>query len=131
MKNKLLISFLLIIAIVVCAFNFFVVNVDRKDSAIARYIYKDKNIEVVISAEDMSVIAEILDGKSIDVFALPACGFDENVAVIINNKTFCIACDECGAVYLKERNGYISLESDENEQLRNILHDYGFEWPCN
>lgn len=130
MKNKLLISFLLIIAIVVCAFNFFIVNVDRKDSAIARYIYKDKNIEVVISAEDMSVIAEILDGKSIDVFALPACGFDENVAVIINNKTFCIACDECGTVYFKERNGYIILDEDENEELRCILSGYGFEWPC-
>lgn len=97
----------------------------------AKYIYGDKNIVTELSDEDAKVVTKILNGKHVSVFLLPACGFDENVAVIINGKTFCIACDACGTVYLKEHNGYIILDDNENVQLRNILSKYGFEWPCN
>ena len=100
------------------------------DKVTARYIYGDKNITTELSDGDAKEVIEILNGKHVSVFDLPACGFDENVAVIINGKTFCIACDECGIVYYKERNGYISLNDNENTKLRSILSTYGFEWPC-
>ena len=100
------------------------------DKVTARYIYDDKNITTELSDGDAKEVIEILNGKHVSVFDLPACGFDENVAVIINGKTFCIACDECGIVYYKERNGYISLNDNENTKLRSILSTYGFEWPC-
>lgn len=129
MKKKIVI----IISILIIA-AFFLLNVSTVkiigDKASVRYIYGDKNITAELSDEDAEVIIEILNGKHISIFDLPSCGFDDNVAVIINGKTFCIACDECGTVYFKERNCCIILENDENIELRNILSNYGFEWPC-
>ena len=111
--------------------NFITVIFIGNENVTARYIYGNKNIITELNQKDANVIIKILKGKHISVFELPACGFDENIAVIINGKTFCIACDECGTVYFKERNGYILLDDNENEQLREILSSYGFDWPCN
>lgn len=130
MKRKIGIAVSVVIIIALLIFNFSTVLLLENRTVTARYIYGDKNITTELSQEDAKRVIKILNGKHISIFNLPACGFDENVAVIINGKTFCIACDECGTVYFKERNGYIDLEKSENEELRKILSDYGFEWPC-
>lgn len=130
MKKKLVLVLVAFLCVTLLVVNFFYVRISSKETGTARYIYRDKNISTEISREDMNKIVGILNGKTIDPLILPACGFDENIAVVINGKTFCVACDECGTVYYKEHNGYISLDDNENEQLRNILSGYGFEWPC-
>lgn len=130
MKRKIGIAVSVVIIIVLLIFNFSTVLLLENRTVTAIYIYGDKNITTELLQEDAKKVIRILNGKHISIFYLPACGFDENVAVIINGKTFCIACDECGTVYFKERNGYIDLEKSENEELRKILSDYGFEWPC-
>ena len=130
MKKKIVIIISVIALLVLLIINFSTVIFIGNENVTAKYIYSDKNIITDLTAEDSKLVTEILNGKHISIFDLPSCGFDENVAVIINGKTFCIACDECGTVYFKERNGYISLDDNENEQLREILSDYGFEWPC-
>ena len=129
MKKKIVIIISILVFVVLLVVNFSTVIIGDKISV--RYIYGDKNITTELSDEDATVVAKILNGKHMSIFDLPSCGFDENVAIITNGKTFCIACDECATVYFKERNGYISLDNDKNEQLRNILSAYGFEWPCN
>lgn len=118
MKKKILFVAMpfVVFCIVLVIYSFSVVNVDENDKGTAKYIYGDKNIVSEISNEDMNNIVEILDGKRIDHLILPACGFDENVAIIIDNKTLCIACDACGFIYFKERIGYINLEDDENKK---------------
>lgn len=132
MKKKVLFFVLVLSFAVILILNFSFVKVNNRDAAIARYIYGDKNITAEISSEDIEKIAEILDGKRISVFDLPSCGFDENVAVVIGSKTFCIACDDCGTIYYKDKviKGYIYLDADENEKIRTVLENYGFEWPC-
>ena len=131
MSKKIIVIISVFVFIVLLIVNFFSVIIIGNEYVSARYIYGDKNITTELSEEDSNIVTEILNGKHLSIFLLPACGFDENIAVIINGKTFCIACDECGTVYFKERNGYISLDDNENEQIRKILYDYGFEWPCN
>lgn len=131
MKKKTLIIISVIALLVLLFINFTTVIFIGNENVTARYIYGNKNIITELNQKDANVIIKILKGKHISVFELPACGFDENVAVIINGKTFCISCDECGTVYFKERNGYILLDDNENEQLREILSGYGFDWPCN
>ncbi len=130
MKKKIVIIVSVIVLFVLLIFNFSTVIFIGNENVTAKYIYSDKNIITDLTAEDSKLVTEILNGKHISIFELPACGFDENVSVIINDNTFCIACDECGTVYYNERNGYISLDDNENEQLRDVLSGYGFEWPC-
>lgn len=132
MKKKTIRSIIIPSLVIVILFivNFSTTVIIKNDNVFAKYIYADKSIITELSDEDSKTVINILNGKHISIFDLPSCGFDENVAVIINDKTFCIACDECGTVYYKERNGYISLDNNENEKLREILSAYGFEWPC-
>lgn len=132
MKKKVLFFVLVLSFAVILILNFSFVKVNNRDTAIARYVYADKNITAEISTEDMKDIAEILDGKRLSIFDLPSCGFDENVAVVIGNKTFCIACDDCATIFYKDKviKGYINLETDENKKIRTILESYGFVWPC-
>lgn len=132
MKKKTIRSIIIPSLVIVILFivNFSTTVIIKNDNVFARYTYADKSIITELSDEDSKTVINILNGKRISIFDLPSCGFDENVAVIINGKTFCIACDECGTVYYKERNGYISLDNNENEKLREILSAYGFEWPC-
>lgn len=130
MKKKLVLVLGVLLCVTLLAINYFFVRIGSNEIGTARYIYGDKNISTEISKEDMNTIVEILKGKHISIFDLPSCGFDENVAIVIDNKTFCIACDDCGIVYYKEHGGYISLNDEENEKIRLILESYGFEWPC-
>ncbi len=132
MKKKVFSFVLILFCAVFLILNFSFVRVNNSDTATARYIYNDKNITAKISTEDMKNIAEILNGKHISLFDLPSCGFNENIAVVIGNKTFCIACDDCATIFYKDKvkKGYINLEADENEKIRTILEDYGFAWPC-
>lgn len=131
MKKKIIIIVSICVLLAFLIINFSTVIIIGKENVTARYIYGDKNITTELLEEDATLVAEILNGKYVSFFDLPSCGFDENVSVVIDEKTFCIACDECGTVYFKERNGYISLDDSENKQLREILSDYDFEWPCN
>ena len=132
MKKKVLFFVLVLSFAVILILNFSFVRINNRDTAIARYVYADKNITAEISTEDMKDIAEILDGKRLSIFDLPSCGFDENVAVVIGSKTFCIACDDCATIFYKDKviKGYINLEADENKKIRTILESYGFVWPC-
>lgn len=130
MKKKIVLVLGVFLCVTLLAINYFFVRISSKEIGTARYIYRDKNISTEISRDDMNTIVGILNGKHIDPLILPACGFDENVAVVIDNKTFCMACDNCGNVYYKERNGYISLSDDENKKIRSILENYVFSWPC-
>lgn len=132
MKKKVLSVVLILFCAVIIILNFSFVRVNKNETATARYIYGDKNITAEISTEDTKDIAEILNGKRLSIFDLPSCGFNENIAVVIGNKTFCIACDDCATMFYKDKvkKGYINLEADENEKIRTILEDYGFAWPC-
>ena len=130
MRKKIIIMISVFVFLVLLIVNFSTVIIISNENVTARYVYGDKNITTELSDEDAKIVTKILNGKHVSVFDLPACGFDENVAVIINGRCFCIACDECGTVYYKERNGYISLNDNENEQIRNVLSKYGFEWLC-
>ena len=120
MKKKIVIIVSVIVLFVLLIFNFSTVIFIGNENVTAKYIYSDKNIITDLTAEDSKLVTEILNGKHISIFELPACGFDENVSVIINDNTFCIACDECGTVYFKDGKCIAKLEKD------GTIDDWGY-----
>lgn len=96
---------------------------------IAVFRYGDIDITKPLSDEDAKTVREIFNGKSLFSDS-PSCGFDENVALIINGNTYCIACDTCGTIYNVEKDKYFNLNEKENETLRDLLCEYGFTFPC-
>ncbi len=116
------------------------VKIDTNDKAVARFAYGDKDIETGFADEDFKEIATIFEGKSLTKDA-PACSsgegkesalcpFNDNIGVIIGDNHFCIANDNCGVVYFKEKDKYFSLADEEKQKLRALLEGYGFTFPC-
>ena len=94
-------------------------------------VFKYDNIDVheTLSNEDANIIREVFKGKSLFSDS-PSCGFSENVALIIDGNTYCIACDTCGKIYSVKDDKYFNLDDSENETVRNLLCEYGFKFPC-
>ena len=89
----------------------------------------DADITKPLSDEDSEIVRKIFNGKSLFSDS-PSCGFSEDVALIIDGNTYCIACDYCGIIYNVEEDKYFNLSDEENETLRNMLCEYGFTFPC-
>lgn len=104
-------------------------NSSESDTAMGKFVYGDKNISVIISEEDAAVLSEIFQGKLLYSDSL-SCGFTENVSVSLDGQTYCIANDNCGIVYIIEKDRYFNIDDEENETLRSLLEEYGFSFPC-
>ncbi len=128
--KKVVAILLVAVCLVGAVLGYAVVTVDKNVSAVANFVYADKNISIEISKEDLETIDEIFSGKIINPFVLPSCGFDDNISIVADGKTFCPANDDCAIVYYKERKGYFNLSENEQAQLRALLEKYGFEFPC-
>lgn len=130
-KAKILIAmiiiFIAVIVIVMCKR----VQVDEIESCHVRFIYKDKDIYEEVSQDDMNQIYEIIKGKILYKDS-PSCGFSDEISFSFNQgqQTFCIACDTCPKVYWANKDRYFNLTDEENQKLREILQEYGFEFPC-
>ena len=100
------------------------------DEGEAVFRYGERDAVQPISAEDLSRICDLLDGKRL-YSDDPSCGFSDDVSVVMNGtERFCFACDSCPVVYWKNKNKFIKLSEKENEELKGILALYGFEFPC-
>ena len=96
---------------------------------VAVFRYADVDITKPVAHEDSETIREIFNKKNLYADSL-SCGFSENVALIIGNDTYCIACDDCGIIYSIKEDKYFNLSDKENETLRTLLGEYGFTFPC-
>lgn len=128
--KKVVAILLVAVCLVGAMLGYAVVSVNEKGVAVANFVYADKNVSEEISKEDLETIDKIFSGKIINPFVLPSCGFDDNISIVADGKTFCPANDDCAIVYYKERKGYFNLSENEQARLRALLEKYGFEFPC-
>ena len=128
--KKVVAILLVAVCLVGAMLGYAVVSVNEKGVAVANFVYADKNVSEEISKEDLETIDKIFSGKIINPFVLPSCGFDDNISIVADGKTFCPANDDCAIVYYKERKGYFNLSENEQTRLRALLEKYGFEFPC-
>ena len=99
------------------------------DEMVAIFRYGDVDITQSITHEDSEAVKKMFNKKNLYSDS-PSCGFSENVALIIGDDTYCIACDNCGIIYSVNEDKYFNLSDQENETLRKLLGEYGFTFPC-
>lgn len=106
--------------------------VNPRGSGTVVYDYDGISFTEELSPEEVQAVAKVLNGKPID-FALggtPACGFDYNVAIIINGRRYGLACDSCGTVQDYGSLGYIHISMEERAVLEEIFTSRGGTFPC-
>ncbi len=120
---------LLLLAVIVFSFSSCAKVEIAKGEMLAVFQYGEMDIRKSLYEEDSEFVRKIFHGKTM-VSDDPSCGFSENVALIIDGNTYCIACDGCGTVYHVEEDKYFHLSDKETETLHNLLKEYGFYFPC-
>lgn len=130
MKKRIFIvmcTFLIVVGAILCFEP--KVRFNKIDGGSVKFVYGGKNVQEDLTDEHIMLIVRAFKNKRLSQ-QLPSCGFTEDVSIKIENKTFCIACDTCPMVYLLEADGYFELDKQEYDQIRDILSEYGFIFPC-
>lgn len=122
-------SLIIVLCLILCLCGCSTGKIDAENEGVVRFVYSDKNIETRLSNDDLNKIADILSEKQL-YYSEPACPFSEDIAIIIDNKTYCVAGDGCGIIYLMEKNLCFDLSDEENNEIRSLLENYGFYFPC-
>lgn len=124
-----IIPFLLASVLILCSCNILEGSVDLNtyETAWKHYEYDGTTIKGDLSKDDAKTIAEMFNGQEL-YFDNPSCGFTENVSVSFDGKKFCIACDDCPII--KYGSKYFSISETQNRELRKILTENGFHFPC-
>lgn len=129
---KKLACFLLIILLVCASTGCSAVSLDDDAAGVVTYAFKDVRFTEALSAEEISAVIEVLDGKTVEsgIFGNPSCGFNYDIAIIIGGRRFCLACDKCGTVQDYRTMGYIHISDAEREVLEEIFTSRGGSFPC-
>lgn len=130
MKHLLCIALVLFILFTCCACS--TTSVPDGETVELRFIYADKNINVVLSDDEGERIIDILDGKIYDpIFSgTPSCGFDENISLRVDGHAYAIACDTCKNIQDCESLRYFSVTQEEIQYIHSLFEKYGGHFPC-
>lgn len=96
------------------------------------YDYDGISFEEKLTEEEVVAVKKVLNGKAIDpsFLSTPACGFNYDIAIIIDGRRFALACDDCGTVQDYGSLGYIHISDAERDVLEEIFTSRGGEFPC-
>ena len=106
-----------------------------KSNPTGKVVYNCNGIsfEEDLTAEELAAVIEILDGKEqkMSLFSgTPSCGFDPNIAIIINGIRYALACDKCGTLQNCSNLCYIDVSDSERFILEEIFTSRGGKFPC-
>jgi hypothetical protein len=97
------------------------------------FIYEDKNITATLTDEEAAKVIEILNGNTYDptiLFGSPSCGFWDNVALKVGERTFSIARDTCNCIRDLENLMYFDIPEEDMAYIHSLFEKYGGYFPC-
>ena len=88
--------------------------------------------EEKLTTEEANRVIEILEGKAYDFYfgSTPSCGFDRDIALIVNGVRFSMACDKCGTLLNWRNMRYVEISAEEREVLEEMFTSRGGKFPC-
>lgn len=133
-KKKLFIIILFIIAFsIICGTVYLRADgneVKSIKSAVVHFEYETTDVSQSLTKDETEILKEIFADKKLYKDS-PSCGFSENISVELDgSQTFCIACDTCPIIYLKEKDKCFRISENEKDRLYNLLRPYGAFFPC-
>lgn len=97
------------------------------------YAYEEISFADELTASEVQAVITILDGKkqySGFVTGVPSCGFDDDIAIIIDGERFALACDDCGTLQNCNNRLFIDISDEERAILESIFTSRGGTFPC-
>ena len=133
MKSKQLWVVLLILIIIFSLYACSKTTVTGNQDVTLLFIYEDKNITVTLTDEEAAKVIEILNGNTYDPTILlgsPSCGFWEDVALKVGERTFSIASDGCSCIRDGSNRMYFDIPEEDMAYIHTLFEKYGGYFPC-
>lgn len=133
---KLLALILLILGVVwYCRGGLFFVRIapDAEGSVVYINEYTGVSFEDELTAEETDAVVKVLNGKaqySGFLTGIPSCGFDGDIAIIIDGVRYAVARDTCGTLQVCHTLHYIDISNEEVAVLHEIFEKRGGTFPC-
>ena len=133
MKLKQLWVVLLILILIFSLYACSKTRVAANQDVTLLFIYEDKNITATLTDEEAAKVIEILNGNTYDPTILlgsPSCGFWEDVALKVGERTFSIASDGCSCIRDGSNRMYFDIPEGDMAYIHALFEKYGGYFPC-
>lgn len=132
--NRIKTIFCIVLTILMLAFTGCgKVSVSENSSCKVVYQYGDISFSDELTTEEVAAVVQILDGKvkTQSWLSTPSCGFDDDIAIVVNGTRYAMACDKCATLKVcGSVNTYIELTQEERNILEAIFTARGGKFPC-
>lgn len=136
-KYQFIAAIVLIIAIFIVPFALInhsnKVSITQESNIILVFKHNDIVIEKELIDEERKQLINIINNrKYISKFFMGelSCGFSENIALLINDEMYEIACDNCPYILVKSKDKYLEFNDNEKKIIEDIFEKYGGYFPC-
>jgi hypothetical protein len=134
--NLLIVIFVLLLTaalLVIYALSFQRVRLEPDSSGRVIYSCNGISFDKPLSGAQMAQVRQIIDGKKMapqGITGVPSCPFSENIALVLGERRFYLACDTCGILQDGETKRYFKISDAERRTLEEIFDAYGGRFPC-
>lgn len=132
--------FLLVIPVLLAALllilyarSFQTVRLGSNMTGIVTYCYGGITFEEPLTQEQLTAVLQIIDGKKMSpqsITGIPNCPFSEDIAIILGERRFLLACDTCDIMQDGETKRYFEISESERQTLEAIFTAHGGTFPC-
>lgn len=92
---------------------------------------RELSIHQTLPSEEAEKVIAILNGRPYEPqVGTPSCGFDLNIAVSVNGRRYCVACDTCNSIYDAGAFQYFSVPKEDIQYIHALFEKYGGFFPC-
>lgn len=137
MKKRYLLLFIPVILaallLILYAQTFPMVRLESDITGAVVYRYGDISFEEPLSQEQIMEVVQIINGRRLapqSLTGLPSCPFSENVAVILGERRFLMAGDDCAVLQDGETGRYFEISNTDRQALEAIFATHGGTFPC-
>ena len=89
----------------------------------------DRDIYEKLTDDEAKQVTQILNGHITYDDPVPSCGFDDDIALIVGDKRYCIARDLCPFIECDGKY-FSSVSQEQIDTIRKIMGKYGAYFPC-
>lgn len=109
------------------------IRLDSKLTGSVAYSYGGVCFEEPLTPEQLAVAVRIMDGQKLAperVTGIPNCPFSHDVAIILGERRFLMACDDCPSMKDSNTGRYFVIDEADCQALKEIFALHGGSFPC-
>ena len=130
MKRSFVILVVLVILVSICGCA--KTSVNKNADVTLSFVYGENDIHVKLDDSETQKIIDILNGNNYNPISsgVPSCGFDKNISLKVDGRTFSIACDTCNCIQDLGNLRYFDIAKEDMDYIHSLFEKYGGYFPC-